>query len=214
LSGIAGSVIKDEVLVFTSQADGTYSVRAGKDIGLYTNVEIPATYKGCSVTHIEASAFSGYSNIESFVLPDTITYIGNSAFDGCANATFNGIPAGVTYIGERAFYNCAKLEDFTVPAAIKTLKNRAFYGCASATITIPETVKGMEPYALSETESFVVEGTNSWTVKGLNYYSSYAGGSSYNNTRNYVVLEPSTYAKLEFSSTSYCNPCSGTWSRS
>ena len=52
LGSISGST-GDEILIYTLQADGTYSVKAGKDIAYYSDIVIPATYNGRTVTIIE-----------------------------------------------------------------------------------------------------------------------------------------------------------------
>ena len=54
-------------------------------LGTASNVVIPETVNGYTVTQIGQSAFEGNTNIVSIDLPDTITIIGKRAFAGCTN---------------------------------------------------------------------------------------------------------------------------------
>ena len=70
-------------LNFLLNADeNTYSV--SKYTGMDKDVVIPKIYKGCYVTSIGPSAFSGRGYLESVTIPDSITSIGDRAFSGCS----------------------------------------------------------------------------------------------------------------------------------
>ena len=67
---------------------------------------------------IAGSAFSGYSNLTSVVIPNSVTSIGGSAFRNCSGLTSVTIPNSVTSIGSEAFYNCSGLTSVTIPNSV------------------------------------------------------------------------------------------------
>ncbi len=80
-----------------------------------TNIIIPSVYNELPVLEIGESAFEGYQNIVSVVLPHTIETIGYSAFWGCGIKTIN-IPENVSYIDIYVFAHCSNLTSITVDA--------------------------------------------------------------------------------------------------
>ena len=65
------------------------------------------------------------SQVEEYVIGDSVTSIGNNAFNGCTAVTSITVGSSVTTIGERAFANIDKLNKFTcysgaVPTADRT----------------------------------------------------------------------------------------------
>lgn len=79
-----------------------------------TDVVIPSTHNGKSVTMIGEWAFSSHSELTSIKIPNSVTSIGKGAFSGCGRLTGISIPKGVTSIGELALKDCSKLESITV----------------------------------------------------------------------------------------------------
>ena len=88
--------------------DDTYMVSSYK--GTATDIVIPSTHNGKSVTSIRECAFMMRSSLTSVSIPDSITSIGGSAFHGCSSLTSIKIPASVTSIGEGTFSNCSSLK--------------------------------------------------------------------------------------------------------
>ena len=151
--------------------DGTYGVKMGTAQYLDT-IEIPATYKGKSVTQILESAFQNAENIKNIVIPDSVMNIGAAAFSNCNSLTSIVIPTSVTSIGYAAFSGCSKLleevdcvdyiahvliacDSWTKFAEIREgttiIADGAFYYCRSLTsIVIPDSVTsiGDEAFAL------------------------------------------------------------------
>lgn len=79
-------------LEYTLSDNGKYYMVSG--IGTCTDVDIviPSTYDGKPVKEIETSAFSGASNINSVIIPNSVTTIGFGAFSGCSGLTSMTIP--------------------------------------------------------------------------------------------------------------------------
>ena len=97
---------------------------------------------------IAGSAFSGYSNLTSVVIPNSVTSIGGSAFRNCSGLTSVTIPNSVTSIGSEAFYNCSGLTSVTIPNSVTSIGVSAFSGCSGLTsVTIPNSVTSIGNYA-------------------------------------------------------------------
>ena len=82
--------------------------------GTSTEVIIPETINGHSVTSIGSDAFSGCSNLTSIEIPSSVTSIGKGAFFGCSSLTSIVIPNSVTNIGAYAFSDCSSLTIYCV----------------------------------------------------------------------------------------------------
>ncbi len=128
-----------------------------------TTIIIPSVYNELPVLEIGGSAFEGYQNIVSVVLPDTIEYIGFYAFWGTNISTIH-IPAAVYRICPGAFAECPNLisitvdEDNTTYTSIDgnlygiyydgTMKMVAYAsGKTEKTFTIPNNVTSIFMYA-------------------------------------------------------------------
>lgn len=78
--------------------------------GSATDVFLPETIGGRTVTQIGADAFRGNTKIKSVSILNSVTSIGRKAFYGCKNLSCVQIAGSVTNIDETAFDNCSKLE--------------------------------------------------------------------------------------------------------
>ena len=128
-------------LAFELNSDGTYSVSG---IGTCTDTEIviPATYEGKSVTSIGSYSFNGCSSLTSVTIGNGVTSIGESAFDSCSSLTSITIPDSVTSIANAAFYGCSSLTNIVIPNGVTSIDDSVFNGCSSLTsIVIPNRVK-------------------------------------------------------------------------
>ena len=110
---------------------------------------IPATVEyntnTYAVTAIGDNAFSGYSNVDSFVIPNSITSIGKDAFSGCTSLASITIPNSVTSIGINAFAGCSSLTSITLPNSVTTIGEWAFAGCSGLTsITLPNAITSID----------------------------------------------------------------------
>lgn len=96
-----------------------------------SEIEIPSTIDGHTVTSIAKRAFYNNTDIVNVTLPDTLTLIDNAAFFNCYNLESVNIPDGVTKIGRSAFFGCGKLGDIFIPASVTEIVADAFFGCGS-----------------------------------------------------------------------------------
>ncbi len=73
------------------------------------------------------------TELESFVIPDTVTVIEEYAFNECNNLTSINIPNSVTSIGDWAFGNCQSLISITIPDSVTNIGDYVFNYCSSLT---------------------------------------------------------------------------------
>ncbi len=95
-----------EGIVYTED-NGEYTVTGYT--GTATEVIIPESFDGKSVTAIGAGAFAD-SSVTKVTLPASLASIGEGAFEGCAMLGSIVIPEDVEVIGANAFLGCTSLE--------------------------------------------------------------------------------------------------------
>jgi len=127
----------------------------------------PSSYNDKPVTEIADSIFSGFTNLTSVMIPDSIQKIGSSAFANCTNLTnviggrgvkeiggeaFEGCQRltkialeNVTFIGVGAFAGCTALSEITIPKTVSKIGYSAFDGCTGLTnVIVPGSVSTIE----------------------------------------------------------------------
>ena len=124
--GVAGCPQQNEDWEFVEKTDGT--IRVEKYIGSATDVTVPSTLSGKTVSEIYASCFENKTAITSVAIPSSVTSIGISAFSGCSKLTSINIPNGVTSIGSSAFAGCNALATLTIPFVGESLTSNNFLG--------------------------------------------------------------------------------------
>ena len=142
---------KIDYLTFTEQDDGTYSVKANKNVTLPATIVIPSTYRGKAVTSIGEHAFSSCSSLTSITIPDSVTSIDENAFAYCSNLASISVANGNTKY--HSVENCLietetknlilGCKNSVIPAdgSVTSIGDWAFYGCSSLTsITIPDSI--------------------------------------------------------------------------
>lgn len=144
-----------------------------------TDIIIPETINGYSVTTIGANAFSSCNSLTNIEIPNSVTDIGEGAFrncqklvsikisnsvttiwdytfDGCINLPSIEIPNSVTTIGNWAFRNCWNLTSIEIPNSVTTIGYNAFCYCSGLTsIKIPNSVTTVERGAFSYCSSLI-----------------------------------------------------------
>ena len=104
--------------------------------GSATELEIPTTVKGATVSSIDDEVFQDNSGLTKVIAP-SITTVGNYCFSGCLGLTSIEIPE-VTSLGYKCFYDCRSLTSIELPEAT-SLGNYCFDDCYSLTsIELPK----------------------------------------------------------------------------
>ncbi|MBR5201882.1 MAG: leucine-rich repeat domain-containing protein, partial [Clostridia bacterium] len=119
--------------------DWTYSVisEANKTAqitgysGTETNLRIPTTIDGYTITSIGNKAFYKNATITQVVIPEGITSIGRYSFYWCSSLERVVIPEGVKTISYAAFMFCGNLSNIVIPASVTKIEDYAFEYCSS-----------------------------------------------------------------------------------
>ncbi len=144
-------------------SDGTVEIT--KYTGSATELTIPSTLDGYTVTSIGDRAFTSRQSLKSVTIPETVTHIGAWAFKDCLNLAKIDIPSSVTSVGGGAFENtywfatqpvgCVYINDLlyafkeyapentevVIKDGTTTICDRAFFDCMNiAKVTIPDSV--------------------------------------------------------------------------
>ena len=131
----------------TSSATPTYGYSP-----FYNKTTIKNITFGKYFKDIPNYAFSGCSNIESLILPDSLASLGSRAFYGCSSLQSITIPISATFtsIGASAFSGCAALTSILIPGSVTSIGESAFSGCTALTsILIPDSVTSIGNYTFS-----------------------------------------------------------------
>ena len=118
-------------LTFTSNGDGTYSVKC-KDSDITGRVKIPSTYGDGEaegiVTSLPDSAFFSIDDITEVFIPSSIKTIGTDAFYDCEKLTDVHFAENsvLESIGNYVFQSCKSLVSVTLPKSVKTLGQQVF----------------------------------------------------------------------------------------
>ncbi|MCC8072753.1 MAG: leucine-rich repeat protein, partial [Clostridiales bacterium] len=111
--------------------DGTAEITGYS--GTETDITIPSTIDGYTVTSIGDYAFEFNDDLTSITIPDGVTSIGEWSFAGCYNLVNLDIPDSVTNINNCAFLLCIGLTSITIPDSVMSIGYGAFAGCISST---------------------------------------------------------------------------------
>jgi hypothetical protein len=126
---------------FTWQSDNGSTCYITGYTGSATNISIPSSLDGYTVTGIGNYAFFQNRSITSVVIPNSVISIGEHAFDNCTSLTNINIPNGVTRIGTGTFNQCKVLLSITIPGTVTSIGDYAFFECLKITnVTIPNGV--------------------------------------------------------------------------
>lgn len=145
---IAKAEVNEEEWSWGQQEDGTVSISGYE--GAATEVEIPSSLEGKTVTAIGNSAFDGStvvkvaipdgvqsigkwafsnSSLEEITIPDSVKVIDESAFSFCEKLKSITLPDNLTSISTDTFCYCTSLENIVLPKNLVSIGDRAFEGC-------------------------------------------------------------------------------------
>lgn len=105
-----------------------------------TDIEIPWTIDGYTVSGIESYSFAGQVTAEKVTIPDCVTYIGDDAFMSCNSLREVTIGAGVKSLPDDCFFACPALEKVTLPEKLEKIGMETFFGCSALDLYIPQSV--------------------------------------------------------------------------
>jgi hypothetical protein len=153
--------------------DGVLTKYNGTD----TDVVVPESVDGQTITSVSRSAFVANDEIEKVTLPDTVTEIKIQAFencgslkeiklpsslkeipigmfDGCSSLAKVDMPSALEVIGANAFRECTSLKEIELPNGLKEIDYNAFKNCISLeSIEIPNSVELMDSSVFYECTS-------------------------------------------------------------
>ena len=113
-----------------------------------TDIMIPSSIDGYTVTGIAKEAFKGRDKITSVIISHSVTSIGDYAFFQCKNLTSVRIGDSVRSIGAYAFYHCHALSSLVIGESVQTIGSYAFYECKGmVNVVIPDSVTSIESQA-------------------------------------------------------------------
>ena len=107
--------------------DGTVKItRYSKTQEGDSEIEIPSTIAGKSVTQIGDEAFYNITYLEKITIPEGVTHIGNQVFCSCTSLEEVNIPESTIQIGDKAFAYTA-IRSIRIPAKVENIGNGVFY---------------------------------------------------------------------------------------
>ena len=101
---------------------------------------------------IAAGAFEDREFIEGVYIPNSVEIMGGDVFYNCfaLKEVFFQEGSRLSELKPVTFGQCISLEEIELPENLKKIQDHVFINCAFKTITIPESVEYVDPYAISE----------------------------------------------------------------
>ena len=178
---VAAAIYAPPGIFYEILEDGTAEISYCNDE--LTEITIPETIDGYTVTSLGSSAFSN-SNIRTFSLPDTITHIADGAFDNCVfyNNESNW-ENDMLYVGKYlVFVKGESAGDVVIKDGTTLIADGAFQRYDEFnSLTIPASLENMGKQ--TDTVSFA----NGITVAADNKYYSSENGSLYNKDKTELL---------------------------
>lgn len=124
---------------------------AFKDITDLKEVEIKNLAKS-RLSSINTSAFENCSELEEFLLPNSLTVLGASTFKNCMALKHIGLGnTQIKSISSETFYNCPALEEIEIPETVTNIKRDAFYKVGKLEyVIIPSSINEIQENAFAE----------------------------------------------------------------
>lgn len=172
-----------------------------------TTADIPDEIDGMPVTRITDGVFVFCENLTEITIPDSVIFIDDSAFNICVsleninvsenNDNFCSVD-GVLFNKEKTrlikYPTAKKDEKYTISSRVTEISENAFDDCNNLTeLTIPESVKYIEEFAISGTEK--LENIN---VSENNAYFCSVDGILFNKNRTTLIKYPNGKTQTEY----------------
>lgn len=154
-----------------------------------TEVYIPESIDGYTVSGIENYVFAGQVSVEKVIIPDTVSYIGSASFMSCTSLREVTIGAGVKSLPDDCFFACPALESIALPETLESIGNETFFGCDVLDLYIPQSVYSIGENAFGiNTDPHTNENVNvyGFLVKGIS--GSYAESYSVQNNIDFIDM--------------------------
>lgn len=167
-----------------------------------TEVYIPGSIDGYTVSGIESYVFAGQIAVEKIVIPDTVTYIGDASFMSCTTLREAVVGAGVKALPDDCFFACPALESVTLPENLESIGNETFFGCNALNLYVPASVYSIGENAFGmNTDPHSNETVNiyGFLVKGVK--GSFAETYSVNNNIDFIDMN--NYISGDFNNDGY-----------
>ncbi len=78
---------------------------------------------------IANGAFSGFANLESIIIPNSVKYIGDGAFNNCTKLVSIYFSRSLESIGTQCFANCHSIKSIVIPNSVTAIESQAFMNC-------------------------------------------------------------------------------------
>ena len=104
-------------------------------------VTVPGEVDGIPVSAVGQAAFAdekGKKQVRRIVIADGVRSLEADAFSGFAELASVTLPDSLDRIGDRAFLSCRKLKSVRFPEGLKTIGEEAFGACSLLSVTFPE----------------------------------------------------------------------------
>ncbi|MDO4847740.1 MAG: leucine-rich repeat protein [Clostridiaceae bacterium] len=163
----------DEAIIYSG------STSSSAYLGSDTDIVVPSYIDRYPVVSLGQYTFSGNTNLQSIVLPNTLTTISNHVFRNCTNLTSVTFGNSVGMLGPNAFEGCTALTEMNLPDSVQTIGSYAFSGCTNLEkIYIPTGLTSIGGYAFNNCNKVVtyVKDLAAWCAIDFNN-----GGGYYSN---------------------------------
>ena len=141
-------------LSYRINGDGESCQIIGKGSCSDTEIVIPPSIDGYTVTGIAKEAFKENEKLTGVILSDTVVSIGDYAFYKCPSLTNVRFGDALASIGAYAFYRCLSLESVRMGESLRSIGVYAFYECVSLkSLVLPDSVETVEGQAFSLCEN-------------------------------------------------------------
>ncbi len=134
----------DEAIIYSG------STNSSAYLGSDTDIVVPSYIDGYPVVSLGQYTFSGNTNLQSIVLPNTLTTISNHVFRNCTNLTSVTFGNSVGMLGPNSFEGCTSITEMNLPDSVQTIGGYAFNNCTNLEkIYIPTGLTSIGGYAFN-----------------------------------------------------------------